>query len=149
MICSHKYTLLFLAIRWWLLFKQYNRLWRLRFQICFGCWKGRVTRYGQHFYVVPIKYMYIFLRVWVRVMLLYASKALASKIVKKLLFSHLKSYFIDYTITLDSTLNIQNSIFFPLYFFFFFFEERGIFYLLFLYSFFLFTISLSLSLSSS
>ena len=38
-------------------------------------------------------------------MLLYASKALASKIVRKLLFYHRKSYFIDYTITLYSTLN--------------------------------------------
>ena len=92
--------------------------------------------------------MYIFLRVWVRVMLLYASKALASKIVKKLLFSHLKSYFIDYTITLDSTLNKQNSIFFPLYlifFFFFFLEERGFFiYYFFILFFFLLFLSLFL-----
>ena len=92
--------------------------------------------------------MYIFLRVWVRVMLLYASKALASKIVKKLLFSHLKSYFIDYTITLDSTLNIQNSIFFPLYlsfFFFFFFFRKGVFLFtisLFFFSFYYFSLSL-------
>ena len=96
--------------------------------------------------------MYIFLRVWVRVMLLYASKALASKIVKKLLFSHLKSYFIDYTITLDSTLNIQNSIFFPTLFkfFFFFFFRKGVFLFTIYYFFilfFLFTISLSLSSS--
>ena len=95
--------------------------------------------------------MYIFLRVWVRVMLLYASKALASKIVKKLLFSHLKSYFIDYTITLDSTLNKQNSIFFPLYliFFFFFFWRKGVFLFtisLFFFSFYYFSLSLSLFL---